>query len=70
MWQRYSLYLQAYNRPSVKNNNPLLGTQKTVSLDFVEESACEGCQRNFKISQPIIYLMSPSLHGWNIADLA
>ena len=38
----------------VKDNNPL-GTQKP--LDFEEEKAREGAQRNFKISKPIINLI-------------
>ena len=38
--------------PRVKDINPL-GTQKTVSLDFDEEYAREGRQRNFRISQMI-----------------
>ena len=42
--------------PRVKDNNPL-GTQKTVSLDFEEEKAREGAQRNFKILKPIINLI-------------
>ena len=49
--------------PRVKYNN-LLGTQKSVSLDFEEEEACEGRLGNFKIPYPII--TSPPLHGWNI----
>ena len=38
--------------PRVQDNNPL-GTQKTISVDFVEEQAREGRQGNFKISQMI-----------------
>ena len=40
--------------PHVKANNPL-GTQKTVSLDFDEESAGEDRQENFKTDN--IYLI-------------
>ena len=35
--------------PRVQNNTPL-GTQKTVSLGFVEEHAREGRQGDFKMS--------------------
>ena len=38
--------------PRVKDNNTL-GMQKTISLDYNEEWAREGRQRNFKISQMI-----------------
>ena len=43
--------------PRVKDNNPL-GTQMTVSLDVAEEKARKGRRGNFKISLPIIYLIT------------
>ena len=42
--------------PVSKITTPL-AHKKTVSLDFEEEKAREGAQRNFKISKPIINLI-------------